>query len=168
MKCHHIFYSVTAACRENLLPPDGGICHMPKVTRNGGGLLSAPVLVLHYIGNHFPCTAWSSDLEMEAASGSSKTLVPMCQLTWHHILAQLSCTIHIKWSQRPYIIVIVYGKCNEIFNPPSYISQITHTFNCILHLYQLGGVFHFDDDTVQWGQYRQFSHTHCSIQQHYY
>lgn len=65
-------------------------------------------------------------------------------------------------------LVIVYGKCNEILNPPSYIPQITHTFNCILHLYHLGGVFHSDSDTVQWGQYRQFSHTHCSIQQHFY
>jgi len=31
---------------------------MPKVTRNGGGLLLAPGLVLYYIGNQFPCTAY--------------------------------------------------------------------------------------------------------------
>jgi hypothetical protein len=100
-----LFCEVTAACRSNPLPQGGRVCHMPKVTRNGGSLLSAPGLVLHYIGNQLPCTAWSSDLKMAAASGSSNTSVPRCQITWRHILVQLTSTIHIRWSQRPCIMV---------------------------------------------------------------
>lgn len=80
------------------------------------------------------------------------------QLAWSHILVQLTCAISDDHTDPASWLVIVYGKCNEILNPPSYISQITHTFNCILHSYQLGGVFHFEGDTVQRGQYRQFSH----------